>query len=742
MPLIENRSLASAPLGAFRLAPRVNRDAGVSMATATVARGAETEVLSPASEDEAIAAFGDGAGITVLAGGTIVVPEITYGYLKPERVLMLGNAGLTGVARDGSRTKIGAMTSVQDLVELAAPLGQCAANVADREIRAQATVGGNLCAPVGRDAPRGDLQAAFLALDAQVRSAGAGGERTDSVEDFLADRDGRLVLDVSFEEPAAGGFARLDRPHTHDYSALTVCVARAADGSVTHRRRRCERAGRPAPIGRGESRRPGRCRPGRAGGCDLRGRRARVGVVPRANAARAGRTGSRRPPGGRMKLTVNGVEHELVSPPLTPLLYVLREELGITSPKAGCQQGGCGSCTVLVERGATALVPAARRRARRRGDHDPRRPRLTRGALPDPDRVPRALRRAVRLLHLGHGARRPCVSRGRRRLRAGVDPGRSRRPHLSLHRLREDHRRRLCGGRRRHHVEPALAPATGRGSARRGSGGTGMKAVGARLPRYDGVAHVTGRTTFVDDVRVPGTLWVKALRSPAHNADIKRLDISKAEAMEGVHAIITWQDVPLLEYGHLSALGIPADEPLLAKDEVRYKGQPIALVAADDEVVAQAAVDAIELELAEKPALFDVRKAFDSDAPRSSTLGQLVPALRGRDGSPPDPQGLDPGGVRQGGRDRAGRLPPGGHRARPGRDAGVPGRARGGRAAHDLLLHAGALLLDGRRGRAPAGAAEPAEVRRRNRRRRLRRQGRHRDRDDVLAPGAQVAASR
>ena len=55
-----------------------------------------------------------------------------------------------------------------------------------------------------------------------------------------------------------------------------------------------------------------------------------------------------------------------------------------------------------------------------------------------------------------------------------------------------------------------------------------MKAVGARLPRYDGVAHVTGRTTFVDDVRIPGTLWVKALRSPSHRADIKRLDTAKA----------------------------------------------------------------------------------------------------------------------------------------------------------------------------------------------------------------------
>jgi aerobic-type carbon monoxide dehydrogenase small subunit (CoxS/CutS family) len=50
-----------------------------------------------------------------------------------------------------------------------------------------------------------------------------------------------------------------------------------------------------------------------------------------------------------MKLTVNGVPREIVSSPLAPLLVVLREELGITSPKAGCQQGGCGACSVLVD---------------------------------------------------------------------------------------------------------------------------------------------------------------------------------------------------------------------------------------------------------------------------------------------------------------------------------------------------------------------------------------------------------
>jgi len=152
-----------------------------------------------------------------------------------------------------------------------------------------------------------------------------------------------------------------------------------------------------------------------------------------------------------------------------------------------------------------------------------------------------------------------------------------------------------------------------------------MKVVGARIPRYDGVAHVTGRTTYVDDVRVPGTLWAKALRSPVHHAAVTKLDTSAAESMPGVHAVITWEDVPLLEYGHLSALGIPADEPLLAKDEVRYLGQPIAVVAAESEQLAAAAVAAIDVAFEERPALLDVRAAFDPDAPKIHQWGNWYP---------------------------------------------------------------------------------------------------------------------
>ena len=190
------------------------------------------DVIFPASPSDAAAAFGDGSGVTVVAGGTIVMPEISYGRLKPAKAIVLTQAGLAGVTRDGSTVTVGAATSIAELVDLPAPLGPCAANIADREIRGQATLGGNVCAGAGHAAPRGDLQGALLAVGATARSTGAGGERSEPLEDFLTSHGGRLLLDVSFEEPAAGGFAALDRPHTHDYTAMAVSAARAADGIV------------------------------------------------------------------------------------------------------------------------------------------------------------------------------------------------------------------------------------------------------------------------------------------------------------------------------------------------------------------------------------------------------------------------------------------------------------------------------------------------------------------------------
>jgi carbon-monoxide dehydrogenase medium subunit len=190
------------------------------------------EVLMPTSEAEAVELFGDGVHVTVIGGGTIVVPAVAMGRLAPSRAMFLHRAGLSGISRNGATVTIGATTPVADLVELATPLGACAENVADPEVRAQATVGGNICASGTSEVPRGDLQGALIALDAQVRSDGAGGERSESLEHFLGARDGRLLLSVSYEEPDAGAFECIRYPHTHTYTVLAVSAVRAAGGEI------------------------------------------------------------------------------------------------------------------------------------------------------------------------------------------------------------------------------------------------------------------------------------------------------------------------------------------------------------------------------------------------------------------------------------------------------------------------------------------------------------------------------
>ncbi len=191
----------------------------------------KTDVLVPTSPKDAAAAFGDGAGITVLAGGTIVMPDIKLGRLQPQRTLYLGRAGLDQVARADGSYRIGAATPVAALVDALEPLATFAAHVGDREVRGQATIGGNLCAPPAETVSRGDLQAPLLALDARVRSAGAGGERTDSIDDFLeAGNDGRLVLELLVDEPRRAAAAAVDRPHAHAFTILAVAAAETGSG--------------------------------------------------------------------------------------------------------------------------------------------------------------------------------------------------------------------------------------------------------------------------------------------------------------------------------------------------------------------------------------------------------------------------------------------------------------------------------------------------------------------------------
>lgn len=195
-------------------------------------RGSDTETLVPASEAEAIAAFGNGRDVTVLAGGTILMPDVAYGrYPRGGRTVMLHRAGLSGLAGDDPLT-IGAMSTLAAVAACGVePLAGAAAAVADPEIRAQATIGGNLCAPPGVESPRGDLQAPLLAMDARVRTAGPGGERTESIEDLLGDPRSRLLLSIELRRPSRGAYVTQRRRHTHAYSVLAVAAAEL-DGTV------------------------------------------------------------------------------------------------------------------------------------------------------------------------------------------------------------------------------------------------------------------------------------------------------------------------------------------------------------------------------------------------------------------------------------------------------------------------------------------------------------------------------
>lgn len=189
-----------------------------------------SEILVPASAEEAIESFGDGKGLTVLGGGTALMPELAERGTRGLRVICLGRAGLDGVSRSGGRVTIGAATAVSALEGIDEPLATAARHVADPEIRGQATVGGNICVEASSEAPRGDLQAPLIALAATVRSAGNGSEQAEPIEDFLANRAGRLLLDVSYADTnRTTGYAAARRPHAHHYTIMAACAVRDAE---------------------------------------------------------------------------------------------------------------------------------------------------------------------------------------------------------------------------------------------------------------------------------------------------------------------------------------------------------------------------------------------------------------------------------------------------------------------------------------------------------------------------------
>ena len=152
---------------------------------------------------------------------------------------------------------------------------------------------------------------------------------------------------------------------------------------------------------------------------------------------------------------------------------------------------------------------------------------------------------------------------------------------------------------------------------------TTTRAIGQSVVRGEGPDKVTGKSVYAADVVLPGMLWGKVLRSPFPHARIVSIDTAQAQAVPGVHAVITAADLPDSLVGRRLR-----DMPVLARDVVRFVGEKVAAVAADSLEAAEEALLLIDVEYEELPTVFNAHDAMASDAPT------LHPEMSGYEGLP------------------------------------------------------------------------------------------------------------
>ena len=139
-----------------------------------------------------------------------------------------------------------------------------------------------------------------------------------------------------------------------------------------------------------------------------------------------------------------------------------------------------------------------------------------------------------------------------------------------------------------------------------------LSIVGTDRTRYDAPAKAAGGAVYTADILLPGMAFGKILGSPISHGLIKSIDTSKAEALPGVLCVLTAKNVPETKFGVSPAR---YDEDILAKDRVRYVGDQVAAVCAEDEETAERALGLIEVDYEQVPAVFDPLEAYEEGAP-------------------------------------------------------------------------------------------------------------------------------
>lgn len=136
-----------------------------------------------------------------------------------------------------------------------------------------------------------------------------------------------------------------------------------------------------------------------------------------------------------------------------------------------------------------------------------------------------------------------------------------------------------------------------------------MSCIGVSVPKKDGNEKVTGTARFTTDINSADMLHAKMVTSPFAHARIKSIKLSRAQNMPGVQAIVTGDAFP-------GVVGVIfEDRPILAREKVRYHGEPVAVVIADSEYAAKRAAEAVEVEYEQLPVVNSPSQAFQKDAP-------------------------------------------------------------------------------------------------------------------------------
>ena len=153
-----------------------------------------------------------------------------------------------------------------------------------------------------------------------------------------------------------------------------------------------------------------------------------------------------------------------------------------------------------------------------------------------------------------------------------------------------------------------------------------LSVAGSNVHRVDGFEKVTGKAVYTSDIMMQGMAHARILRSPVAHAKLLRVDASKAKELPGVIATLTRDDIQGFNYKYGATY---KDQSIVAVDKVRYVGDPVAAVLADDPTTAEQALELIEVDYEELPKVTNIEEATAPGAPLVHEAGTARVELRG-----------------------------------------------------------------------------------------------------------------